>query len=319
MNPAWVQHLIVLGTLLGAGDTSTDTADTWCYDDPKCGPETWAALGHCNGTRQSPINIVTPAAVHNPHLGAVSLAGYGDARKLISMKNTGKTVEVHLADGLHLSAQGLPAIYTAKSFHLHWGQGAARPGSEHYIDHKQFSMELHIVHTKNNLSMDDALKDPKGIAVLAFFIQAKAHARPSHSWDSFTQHLEKVALKDKKTNLDGSFSLRELLGSVDLACYYRYQGSLTTPNCDEVVVWTVFPEPILVPPGVVAAFPSILRSTDSHAGPRLQNNYRPLQSLGDRQVQASAALQVAPSSSSTPRPAALIPLLISIAAITWHL
>ncbi|XP_053883606.1 carbonic anhydrase 4-like [Malaclemys terrapin pileata] len=319
MNLAWVPHLIVLETLLGAGYTSTDTADTWCYEDPKCGPETWAALGHFNGTRQSPINIVTPAAVHNPHLGAVSLAGYGDARKLIYMKNKGTTVEVHLADGLHLSAQGLPAIYTAKSFHLHWGQGAARPGSEHFINHKQFSMELHIVHTKNNLSMADALKDPEGIAVLAFFLQATAHARPSRSWDSFTRHLKNVALKGKKTNLDGSFSLRGLLGSVDLARYYRYHGSLTTPNCDEVVVWTVFPSPILVPPGVVAAFPSILRSTNSDAGPRLQNNYRPLQSLGDRQVQASAALRVTPSSSSSPQPAALIPLLISTAAIAWHL
>ncbi|KAM9148985.1 carbonic anhydrase 4-like [Pangshura tecta] len=319
MNPAWVQHLIVLGTLLGAGDTSTDTADTWCYEDPKCGPETWGALGHCSGTRQSPINIITPAAVHNPHLGPVSLAGYGDAGKLISMENTGKTVYVHLADGLRLSAEGLPATYTAKSFHLHWGQGATRPGSEHFINHKGFSMELHIVHTKNNLSITDALKDPKGIAVLAFFLQATAHARPSHSWDSFTQHLKKVALKGEDTDLDGSFSLRELLGSVDLARYYRYQGSLTTPNCDEVVVWTVFPDPILVPPGVVTAFPSILNSTDSDSGPQLQNNYRPLQSLGDRQVEASVALRVAPSSSSTLRPAALIPLLISIAAIIWQL
>ncbi|XP_074922067.1 carbonic anhydrase 4-like [Chelonoidis abingdonii] len=99
MNPAWVQHLIVLGTLLGAGYTSTDMADTWCYEDPKCGPERWAALGHCGGSRQSPINIVTPAAVHNPHLGAVSLAGYGDARKLISMENTGKTGRYGVSEG----------------------------------------------------------------------------------------------------------------------------------------------------------------------------------------------------------------------------
>ncbi|XP_026517630.1 carbonic anhydrase 15-like, partial [Terrapene carolina triunguis] len=119
---------------------------------------------------------------------------------------------------------------------------------------------------------------------------ATAHARPSRSWDSFTQHLKDVALKGKETNLDGSFSLQELLGSMDLARYYRYPGSLTTPNCDEVVVWTVFPDPILVPLDVVDAFPSILNSTNSDAGPRLQNNYRPLQSLGDRQVQASAAL-----------------------------
>uniref|UniRef100_A0A452HZG3 Carbonic anhydrase n=1 Tax=Gopherus agassizii TaxID=38772 RepID=A0A452HZG3_9SAUR len=265
---------------------SLSPADTWCYEDPKCGPETWAALGHCSGTRQSPINIVTPAAVHNPHLGAVSLAGYGDARKLTFMENTGKTVYVHLADGLHLSAQGLPAIYTAKSFHLHWGQGAARPGSEHYINHKRFSMELHIVHTKNNLSMDDALKDPEGIAVLAFFLQVRqCGAMCPDSW------VLSPALDRQR------------------ARYYRYQGSLTTPNCDKVVVWTVFPDPILVPPGVVSV----------EVEGKERNNYRPLQSFGDRQVEASAALRVTTSSSSTSRPAALIFLLISIAAITWHL
>uniref|UniRef100_A0A8C3HJA7 Alpha-carbonic anhydrase domain-containing protein n=1 Tax=Chrysemys picta bellii TaxID=8478 RepID=A0A8C3HJA7_CHRPI len=51
-------------------------------------------------------------------------------------------VKVRLADGLHLCAQGLPATYTAKSFHLHWSQGSDKPGSEHFINHKGFSMEV---------------------------------------------------------------------------------------------------------------------------------------------------------------------------------
>lgn len=41
-------------------------------------------------------------------------------------------------------------------------------------------------------------------------------------------------------------SISDLLGSVDLTKFYRYQGSLTTPTCDEVVVWTVFEEPIKI-------------------------------------------------------------------------
>ncbi|XP_074854384.1 carbonic anhydrase 4-like [Carettochelys insculpta] len=316
MNPAWVQHLLALGMLLGAGHASSSATDTWCYTDPKCGPATWGALGQCNGLKQSPININTSAAVPNAQLDALSLTGYEDGEKLSSMENNGKTVYVHVEDGLRLRGQGLPYVYTAQSFHLHWGEGKQKPGSEHLISDKQFDMELHIVHTKNNLNTSDALQDPQGVAVLAFFLQASDQADSSDAWDSFTQCLKKVPVERNTVHLDDVFSLSDLLGPVDLARYYRYKGSLTTPNCTEAVIWTVFPDPILVSPDVVDAFPSILRSKD---GSKLYNNFRPVQSLGDRQVQASAALQNSHSASPALHPAALLLLLLSTAALIWHL
>lgn len=33
--------------------------------------------------------------------------------------------------------------------------------------------------------------------------------------------------------------------------FYRYEGSLTTPGCDEVVVWTVMTDPITATPSQV--------------------------------------------------------------------
>lgn len=42
-----------------------------------------------------------------------------------------------------------------------------------------------------------------------------------------------------------SISLFDLLPKQEkLRHYYRYLGSLTTPGCEEKVVWTVFVEPI---------------------------------------------------------------------------
>ncbi|XP_058036700.1 carbonic anhydrase 4-like [Ahaetulla prasina] len=273
----------------------TSSEGSWCYMEPQCGPRTWISLGHCNGKRQSPINIIQRDASHNPSLGPVNLVGYDNRKKLLEIKNTGKTVDVSLEDGLHLAGFGLPARYTAKSFHLHWGDGATRPGSEHQIDGKQYSMELHIVHTKNNLSISNAVKDSKGIAVLAFFIEEseKAKSKTEEAWELFAKNLKKISKKDEDVLLDGSFSLLDLMGSNDFTRYYRYAGSLTTPGCDEAVIWTIFADPIPVPPKVVRKFASELSSTESSKGPQLINNFRPIQKIGDRKVEASDALKSA--------------------------
>merc|ERR1712083_755731 len=37
-----------------------------------------------------------------------------------------------------------------------------------------------------------------------------------------------------------------LVGSIDTDAFYRYQGSLTTPSCNEVVRWTVFKDTLKI-------------------------------------------------------------------------
>ena len=50
--------------------------------------------------------------------------------------------------------------------------------------------------------------------------------------------LEKVQHKDDTKNIQ-PFPLEKLLPQ-NTDMFYRYEGSLTTPTCDEIVVWTVF-------------------------------------------------------------------------------
>lgn len=51
---------------------------------------------------------------------------------------------------------------------------------------------------------------------------------------------------DTKSTLKESRLQDMLLPNEKMYYYFRYQGSLTTPDCDETVIWTVFKDPIKI-------------------------------------------------------------------------
>ncbi|XP_077170810.1 carbonic anhydrase 7-like isoform X2 [Paroedura picta] len=281
INPPWklgMQVLLLL--LLGC---SYIRCEEWCYDKPSCGPQTWYSLGQCNGANQSPINIETRKALPGNHLGPIDFIGYEDRMRPYSLVNNGHSAEVKMKGGAAIFGQGLPGIFYLQSFHFHWGQSNA-PGSEHTINGKRYDLELHIVHTKNNMSTEEASKDPDGIAVVAFFLKKNSNAPVMNSWKTLSDLLELIPEKGDSVRLNGEFALGGLLKTVDVNRYYRYHGSLTTPPCSESVIWTIFPDLIEVSPKVVKKFSKSLCFTTKREGRRMQNNYRPLQESRNRKV-----------------------------------
>ncbi|CAG5075659.1 Similar to cah-3: Putative carbonic anhydrase 3 (Caenorhabditis elegans) [Cotesia congregata] len=65
----------------------------------------------------------------------------------------------------------------------------------------------------------------------------------------------------------------------DRTTFYRYSGSLTTPGCQESVVWFVMTEKLTISESQV----KILKNVQTHNG-TLASNYRPTQEAGDRKV-----------------------------------
>ncbi|XP_072272992.1 carbonic anhydrase 4-like, partial [Pyxicephalus adspersus] len=285
----------------------------WCYTESSCAPNTWTSLGSCNASNESPIDILENYAQYNASLGPFQFTNYTDPSKLLTITNNGHTVEIEVGDGVSLSAGGLSSVYMATAFHFHWGNGT--PGSEHWLSGKQYPMEMHIVHTKNGMNLTEAKKDAAGIAVLGFFIDTKDSANTSKML-SLSKLLQQVSVPGKPLPLNSTISLDELLADVNRSMYYRYMGSLTTPTCDQAVVWTVFKNPIFVPSWVVKAFTTTLKYNVSNATEPLVNNFRPLQPLHGRQVQASFTMQpsVNSTAASTVTPASSVP---SSGSIIW--
>lgn len=111
-----------------------------------------------------------------------------------------------------------------------------------------------------------------------FFRQLSPEANKCFSFD-LEISLEHVTKNlQKPVEIENLIKLRDFLPE-DTTGFFRYEGSLTTPNCGEVVIWTVFSEP----GHVTKDFWKLFRSVRSEDGP-LKENYRSLQAQNNRVI-----------------------------------
>uniref|UniRef100_A0A9J8D156 Si:ch211-173d10.4 n=1 Tax=Cyprinus carpio carpio TaxID=630221 RepID=A0A9J8D156_CYPCA len=118
-------------------------------------------------------------------------------------------------------------------------------------------MQMHIVSRRSDLNDSTAAKVQDGFAVMGFFIVSRIYrVHPlegitilnDNLWRKYSTFCHISLLKGKIAviRIMEPFSMHQLLKGVDLSKYYRYNGSLTTPPCDEAVVWTIFKDPIRI-------------------------------------------------------------------------
>ncbi|KAK2816314.1 hypothetical protein Q7C36_022585 [Tachysurus vachellii] len=260
--------------------------EDWCYqsqmscEQPCKGPAAWNEVNAvCGGNKQSPINIVTKKTKKESSLTAFKFTGYRQPFTS-TLKNNGQTVYLDIPSGATLSGGNLSNTYNAVQLKFHWGSSSS-PGSEHTLDGEHYPMELHILHIKNKyLTVDEALNDVTGQAILGFFFEESATENTEYS--TFIAAVTKV--QDAESHTDLNISLNTLiLSEMKLRDYYRYEGSQTIPGCSESVIWTMFKEPIPLSKAQLAAFFD-LKSKD---GKPLVNTFRPVQPRKGRVVYRS--------------------------------
>lgn len=241
-----IQRRYLLPVFLTAGSLASAEGAHFTYDGAE-GPEHWGELSPdfatCGtGAEQSPIDLraTIPADAQDIDLAWQTGSDW-------QVVNNGHTIQVNLTDAGAAVIDG--KSYALAQFHFH------NP-SEHAVAGTRAPMEAHFVHKAEDgaLAVLGVMLTGGGDNALLDAVMAAAPAQAGEA---------DLAPMDIATFLPAGRS------------YFRYQGSLTTPPCSEIVVWTVLQEPLAVSDGAIAAFAGIFPM-----------NARPLQPTNRRYILA---------------------------------
>jgi carbonic anhydrase/uncharacterized protein YfaP (DUF2135 family) len=210
------------------------------------GPAHWGELSPAyatcgTGQSQSPINLTGATAQDLANI----VFNYQPTQ--LHLENTGHSIQVNYDAGSYMEVDG--ERYNLAQFHFH-------TPSENVVNGASFPIEMHLVH-KNQAG--------KIAAVVAVFLNAGAESAGLQSI------LTNMPDNKGKKEVDGQINVNELLPAVQTT--YRYQGSLTTPPCDEGIKWFVMTAPATLSSAQVTAMNGF------HPG-----NNRPVQPLNERNL-----------------------------------
>ena len=240
-----------MGAMIAGGCGRGEHAVEWGYAGPGA-PENWAALSEeyatcANGEQQSPIDISGYVTAETDRPILFSYVSNANA-----VRNDGKFVHVDYAPGNILTVGQQP--FTLESAHFH-------SPSEHRIDGVSFAAELHLVHA-----------DADGNLAVVGLLFTLGEPSP------VVQEVLDAAPPAGKTSSEG-FALNASGFAPEELGYYRYDGSKTTPPCDEPVDWYVMREPRPISAEQVNGLLAL------NGGP----NNRPIQTKGNRIVTAGGS------------------------------
>ncbi|KAG8587808.1 hypothetical protein GDO81_005789 [Engystomops pustulosus] len=268
----------------------------WCYDvqnkNGQCkGPSEWKdEFQNCGHEKQSPVNIITCSATFDSSLKPFEFEGY-DKEIDFLLINNGHTARLNPAHAtIEISGGGLSGKYTFSQIHFHWGT-VDNPGSEHTLNGERYAFELHIVHSKliERSEPSGGSTESGGLAVLGFFLK---EGNSNKNYQNIIDGLKKVVDTDTNTTIS-KVKLQDLIPEKEsLKLFYRYEGSLTTPDCAETVTWTVFPEVIELSKDQMKDFYA-LKYGDKNP---MVENFRPLQKLNGRKIFTSGVETILPLS-----------------------
>ena len=266
---------------------STIDVDGWDYDHHHTKPEDWT--GVCKlGRAQSPININTHETVKAKIQKPFIFHNYFEKTES-TLRNNGHTLVMEFGAGgssrKWINGGALPGNnFELRQAHFHWGSTGDQ-GSEHTINNRYSPMEMHLVHWNKDIAetYEEAVKHKSYNSLAVVAVNFKLGEMNS-KLENFFLSTKKVRTQNQITNLEQGVILEDFLPD-NTDKFFRYNGSLTTPGCNQIVVWTIFKERVEISQSQMDAF---RRTTyiheDEDSARFISNNYRPTQPLNGRRV-----------------------------------
>lgn len=218
-------------------------ANHWDYGTEN-GPTHWEEFSKTcgKGIHQSPVNIIPGETISMDH--SYDLSMHEDVTSMNNIIDNGHSIKAtpHESGSIELHGE----TFSLLQFHFH-GK------SEHTVDGKRYDMVAHLVHQNPKT---------KQLAVVAVF---------------FEEGVPHQILDDVVNNVGASIKInpQDLLPE-DVASYYHYVGSLTTPPCSENVQWYLLKTP-----------KTASKQQIEHFREFYVDNERPVQELHDRRVEVN--------------------------------
>ncbi|CAG0887806.1 unnamed protein product [Cyprideis torosa] len=248
--------------------------------------------------RQSPIDINTVETVP-AQLPPWDFQHYGRNFETVCVFNTGDTVEwiLNAPHRPSVAGAGLRGRYILEQIHVHWA-GIGRGGSEHQINGESYDLEFHFVHYHERFrNFSEALSSLKldALVVLGVFVEVSDFYPPHSGIEHLMPDFDVVQFPGSVDVLSGHIHNLQHLLPENKDTFFRYEGSLTSGKHGEVVIWTVFENPIFMSTEQANRF----RSVHAANGATICENNRSVQPVNGRLILRNVPLSKA-SSAETP-------------------
>lgn len=295
------------------------TVSAWGYHGSE-GPVHWGnTYPDCLKSRQSPIELTYDIAEHTTKFKNFEFSNYNSSSSANSdffLFNNGHTVQLTIQNSSDMRVKAFGDSFKPWQIHFHWGKNNS-DGSEHRArKDNHHPAEMHFVHVNTKYSStSEAVKHFDGLLVFGTLIEVSANGVNNSLIERFVSHFDKIVYADQNTTIS-SFALNDFF-TVDTSKYFHYNGSLTTPGCNEAVLWVVFEKFLYISQAQLDEFRKLRHDTVAKAVNQteyLYNNYRPLQNRNGRTVYRTFGTPTWPSSTAS----AVVPSMsIFLAAVAY--